>query len=95
MIGAAALVATAASALTLRALQRTGGLVAFGAALIAAYVAYELALFAATPFLGGAGDFTVAIVGRLGGSNVVWLLGLIAACEVARLFNAARRQTAS
>ena len=95
VIGTAALAATAASALTLRAMQRTGGLVAFGAALIAAYVAYELALFAATPFLGGAGDFTVAIVGRLGGLNVVWLIGLIAACEVARLFYAGRRQTAS
>jgi hypothetical protein len=28
--------------------------------LICAYGAYELALFAATPFLGGAGAFTVA-----------------------------------
>jgi hypothetical protein len=92
VIGAAALAVTAASALTLRAMRRSGALVAFGAALIAAYAAYELALFAATPFLGGAGDFTVAIVGRLGGLNVLWMIGLIAACEVSRLFNAGRRR---
>jgi hypothetical protein len=95
VIGAAALAATVASALTLRAMPRSGAPAAFGAALIAAYVAYEVVLFAATPFLGGAGDFTVAIVGRLGGLNAVWLIGLIAACEVARLFNAGRRRTAS
>jgi hypothetical protein len=95
VIGAAALAATATSALTLSATRRTGGLVAFGTALIAAYAAYELALFAATPFLGGAGDFTMAIVGRLGGLNVLWLIGLIAACEMSRLFDAARRQTVS
>ena len=95
VIGAAALAATAASAPTLRAMRRTGAPVTFGAALIAAYAAYELVLFAATPFLGGVGDFTVAIIGRLGGLNVGWLIALIAACEVARLFNAGRRQTAS
>jgi len=95
IIGAAGLAATAASALTLRAMPRTSAPVAFGAALIAAYAGYEVVLFAATPFLGGAGNFTVAIVGRLGGLNVVWLIGMIAACEVARLFNAGRRRTAS
>jgi hypothetical protein len=95
VIGAAALAATAASALTLRAMRRSGALMAFGVALIAAYAAYELVLFAATPFLGGAGDFTVAIVGRLGGLNVVRLIGLIAACEISRLFDAARRRTVS
>ena len=94
-IGAGALAATVASALMLHAMRRTGASVAFGAGLIAACAAYELVLFAATLVLGGAGDFTVAIVGRLGGLNVVWLIGLIAACEVARLFNAGRRQTVS
>jgi hypothetical protein len=95
VIGAAALAATAASALTLHAMRRIGALATFGAALIVAYTVYELVLFLATPFLGGAGNFTVAIVGRLGGLNAVWLIGLIAACEVARLFYAGRRQTAS
>jgi uncharacterized protein YbjT (DUF2867 family) len=64
--------------------------------LIGAYAAYELVLFAATPFLGGAEDFTAAIVGRLGLLSVIWTIGLVAACEVARLLNhALRRQTAS
>jgi len=61
-------------------------------AFLAANAAYEFVLFAATPFLGGEGNFTVAIVGRLGGLNVPWLIGLIAACEVSRLFNAGRRR---
>jgi hypothetical protein len=92
VIGAAALAATAASNLMLRATRETAAPVAFAAALIAAYAAYEVVLFAATPFLGGAGNFTAAIVGRLGVLSVLWLIGLIAACEVFRLFNAGLRR---
>jgi len=55
--------------------------------LVCAYTAYELVLFAATPFLGGAGAFTVAIVTRLGLLNIVWLIGLVAVCEIVRLLN--------
>jgi hypothetical protein len=95
-IGGAALAATAASAAVLRLTQRTGTAVALAAALIGAYAAYELVLLAATPFLGGAEDFTAAIVGRLGLLSVLWAIGLVAACEVARLLSyALRRQTAS
>jgi len=95
-IGAAALVATAASMFVLRSSRRTGGPVALGFALVGAYAAYELVLFSATPILGGAGSFTLAIVGRLGVLNLVWLIGLAAACEVFRLLNLIRRgQTAS
>jgi hypothetical protein len=95
-IGGAALAATAASAGILRLTERTGAVVALGAALIGAYAAYELVLFAATPFLGGVEDFTAAIVGRLGVLSVLRAIGLVAACEVARLLNhALRRQTAS
>ena len=80
----------------MRLAQRTAVVIAFAVALAAAYAAYELALFAATPFLGGEGAFTVAIVGRLGMLNIFWLIGLVAACEVARLFNQyRRRQTVS
>jgi len=92
VIGAAALAAIAASVLVLDATRRASAALAFGAALLAANAAYEFVLFAATPFLGGEGNFTVAIVGRLGGLNVPWLIGLIAACEVSRLFNAGRRR---
>jgi hypothetical protein len=95
-IGGAALAATAASAVVLRLTQRAGTTVALAAALIGAYAAYELVLLAATPFLGGAEDFTAAIVGRLGLLSVLWAIGLVAACEVARLLSyALRRQTAS
>ena len=89
-IGAAALIATATSALVLHTLPRTRGLTVFAFALIAAYAAYELVLFAVTPFLGGADAFTAAIVGRLGLLSALWLIGLIAACEALRLFNSVR-----
>jgi hypothetical protein len=90
VIGAAALVATAPSALVVRTLPRTRDPAAFALALIAAYAAYELVLFAVTPFLGGAGAFTAAIVGRLGFLSALWLIGLIAVCEALRLFNSMR-----
>jgi hypothetical protein len=89
-IGAAAIVATATSALVLRTLPRSREPAAFALALIAAYAAYELVLFAVTPFLGGAGAFTAAIVGRLGVLSALWLIGLIVACEALRLLNSMR-----
>jgi len=55
-IGVAALAATAAAASVLRLVRRTNMAVAFALALVAAHAAYELVLFAATPFLGGAGS---------------------------------------
>jgi hypothetical protein len=87
VIGAAALAAAAISVAVLRLTQRTGAVVALAAALVGAYAAYELVLFSATPFLGGAEDFTVAIVARLGLLSIAWAIGLVAACEIARLFN--------
>jgi hypothetical protein len=78
--------------LVLRSLRRTGSPVALGFAWIGAYAAYELVLVAATQFLGGAGDFTAAIVGRLGVLSLLWLIGLVAACEVFRLLNPIRRR---
>lgn len=86
-IGAAALAATAASTMVLRALPKVGTAIALLLALVCAYAAYELTLFAVTPFLGGAGAFTFAIVGRLGLLSAVWLIGLVAACEIVRLLN--------
>jgi hypothetical protein len=93
-IGAAALVATAVSAAVLQALPRMGSPAALGLALIGAYAAYELALFAVTPILGGEGAFTAEIVGRLGLLSLFWLVGLVAACEVFRLLASARRRQA-
>jgi hypothetical protein len=91
-IGVAALIATAASASVLRSLPRSGSPTALLIALIAGYAAYELVLFAATPLLGGAGAFTLAIIGRLGVLNLLWLLGLVAACEIVRLLAPLRRR---
>jgi hypothetical protein len=82
-IGAAALAATAAAALLLRTLWRTSQPAALGAALVVAYAAYELVLFAFTPVLGGGGAFTIAIIARLGLLNVAWLVGLLVVCQAA------------
>ncbi len=85
VIGAAALLATAAASAVLRTLPQGRTPLMLAIALVAAYAAYELALLAATPFLGGEGAFTAAIVTRLGFLSAVWLAGLVAACEIARL----------
>lgn len=91
VIGIAALAATAASAAILRLLPQSTTPLVLALALICGYAAYELALLATTPFLDGAGNFTAAIVGRIGLLNVAWLIGLVAACEIVRLANPFKR----
>jgi hypothetical protein len=93
-IGAAALAATLIAAAVLRVVSRTSAAIAFGLALLAAYAVYELVLFGATPFLGGEGAFTAAVVARIGALNIFWLIGLVAASEIVRLLNR-RYRTAS
>jgi hypothetical protein len=90
-IGLAALAATAAAAAVLEALPRSHTALALAAAWLCAYGAYEIVLFAATPFLGGAGSFTAAIVGRLALLSAIWLIGLVAVCKIVRLLDPARR----
>ena len=85
VIGAAALLSTAAASTVLRWLPQGRTPLMLAIALVAAYAAYELALLAATPFLGGEGAFTAAIVTRIGVTSAVWLAGLVAACEIVRL----------
>ena len=87
IIGVAALVATAASSAVLRALPQGRSLLVLAFTLVCAYAAYELALLAATLFLGGEGAFTAAIVTRLGLLSAAWLAGLVAACEIVRLID--------
>jgi hypothetical protein len=95
-IGGAALASTVAAAAVFRLAQHTTIAIALGMALVAAYAIYELVLFAATPFLGGEGAFSVAIIGRIGGLNLLWLIGLVAGSEIVRLlYPNRRRQTAS
>jgi hypothetical protein len=91
VMGTAALAGTVAAASVLQLARRMSGAIALALAIVAAYTAYELVLFAATPFLGGAGAFTAGIVGRIGAVNILWLLGLVAACETVRLLNTSRR----
>lgn len=95
VIGGAALAATIASKAVLRMMPGSGAPVGLGVGLIGAYAAYELVLYAATPFLGGAGNFTAAIVGRLGLLNVAWLIGLVLACETIRLAQFVLRRRAA
>ncbi|WP_456622436.1 MULTISPECIES: hypothetical protein [unclassified Bradyrhizobium] len=87
VIGAAALLATAASSAVLRVLPQGRTPLMLALTLVAAYTAYELALLAATPALGGEGAFTVAIVARIGLTSAVWLAGLVAVCEIVRLID--------
>ena len=94
-IGAAALAATATADRLLHTLRRTASPIALAFALIGAYAAYEIVLFATSLVLGGTDDFTVAIVGRLGVLCALWLIGLVAVCEVFRLLNSALQHQAS
>ena len=86
-IGIAALAATAMSAAILRWLPQNSTLLVLTFALVGSYGVYEVALLAATPLLGGADSFTAAIVARIGVLNAVWVIGLVAACEIVRLVN--------
>ena len=90
-IGIAALVATATSTAVLRLRRQATTPLVLALALIGSYGVYEVALLAATPFLGGADNFTAAIVARIGVLNGVWLIGLVAACEIVRLLNPFKR----
>ncbi|MBB4391932.1 hypothetical protein [Bradyrhizobium sp. ERR14] len=94
VIGAAALLATAASSTVLGLLPQGRTPLMLAITLVAAYGIYELALLAATPFLGGEGAFTAAIVTRIGLTSAVWLAGLVAICEIVRLGDPAGRNRA-
>jgi len=93
-IGVAAEIATVTSALTLRIVDRASRSSAIVLALVTGYASYEAVLFAFTPALGGAGAFTFAIVGRLAILNVLWMIGLLAVCGIARLAVAIRHRLA-
>lgn len=80
-IGAAALIATAASAVSLRTFKHGNRVVALVVAFGVAYAAYEIVLLACTALLGGAGSFTLAVIARLGFLNAIWAVGLIGVAE--------------
>ncbi len=95
VIGAAALLSTAAASAVLRVLPQGRTPLMLAVTLLVAYGAYELALFAATPALGGEGAFTAAVVTRLGVTSAVWLAGLVAASEIVRLLDLFGRRRAT
>ena len=94
VIGAAALLSTAAASTVLGLLPQGRTPLMLAIALVAAFAVYELALLAATPFLGGEGAFTAAIVTRIGLTSAVWLAGLVAVCEIVRLVDPSGRKRA-
>jgi len=91
VIGIAALAATATSAAILRWLPQNSTLLVLVLALVGGYGVYEVALLATPPFLGGASAFNATIVARIGALNAVWLIGLVATCEIVRLVNPFKR----
>ena len=94
-IGVAALVSTVESKLLLHSQGRRDP-AALGVAIFGAYAAFEVALFAFTLMLGGAGAFKLPIILRLGLLNLLWLIGLVAACAAVRLLSSTGgRRTAS
>ena len=88
-IGAAALIATVVATWILALVPRAAGAISLALSLIGAYAAYEIVLLAVTPFLGGAGSFTTTIVARIGILSALWLLGLVAVCEISHLLTSA------
>jgi hypothetical protein len=92
VIGAAALAATVAATAVLRVTRWAASPVALSLALGGACAAYELVLFAGTPFLGGAGNFTAMIIGRLAVLSLLWLVALVTACDVFDVLAASERR---
>ncbi len=85
-IGLAALLSAVESKLLLHS-QRSSSPAALGVALLGAYAAYEVVLFASGLVLGGTEAFKFPIIVRLGILNLLWLIGLVAACAAFRLLN--------
>lgn len=89
-IGVAALAATVAAQLALRATRARGTLAAFGAALVAAIVVQQASLFAVALVMGGTEDYTPAILSQIALLDAIWFAALVAVHEVGRLRFAAR-----
>lgn len=81
-IGAAAVVGTICAWLVLNQMRSQPLLLRLGAAFVASFATYELALLAAVVFLGDLETFRPAIVAELGLVNLVSLFGMIALNEI-------------
>jgi len=80
----AAVAATAVASFVFDRWAAMGRFALYPIAFVASFAAYELALAAAIPALGGAEDFTATIVSRIALASVVWLIGLVAVSEAGR-----------
>ena len=90
------MISTATAKLVLQSLPRTwSSPAALASALIGAYAAYEVVLFAFTPFLGGTGAFTLTIIARLGLLNVMWMIALVAVWQIFRVLSHGERKLAT
>ena len=67
------------------------GLVRAGAVLVAAFVANQVVLVAATPLLGGIASFAPDVVGQVFALNVFGFAGLFALTQIGRLAGVAPR----
>lgn len=85
MIGVAVVIATLAASLVVRCLAGIGRFAAYPIALIVSFATYELSLVAATPMLGDVENFSIDIVGSIAFLNALWLVGLVAVYEAARI----------
>ncbi len=76
-IGISALIATAAAIGTRSVANRAGWVMSAVACFVAAFAAYEVALYAATPFLGDDGGFSAKIIAYIAEVNGFAFAGLL------------------
>jgi hypothetical protein len=89
----AAIVAVLMAQLCVARLGELPGLARAAATLVAAFVAYEVVLVAATPVLGGIANFAPDVVGQVFALNVFGTAGLFALTQLGALAGVAPRWT--
>jgi hypothetical protein len=90
-LGVAAVAAMLVAQFCVARLGDMPGLVRAGAVLVAAFVANQVVLVAATPLLGGIASFTPDVVGQVFALNVFGVAGLFALTQIGRLAGLAPR----
>jgi hypothetical protein len=81
-IGGGALLSTVVASNVIKHARSCSTIARLGLALILGYAAYEISLFVAALFLGGAETFSPTIVAQLGLNNAVWLAVIVALNEL-------------
>ncbi len=83
-LGAAAVIALAATMAMLRLVLRSSTVMAHAAAFFAAFLAYQASLFAVALVLGGLEDFAPAIVAQILVLNLIWFAAFLGGHEAAK-----------